>query len=85
MGGDAIAGAQWILQPTEGAYVYQQCKKVQKVDGIRDMWSMERWNTWKEQFAFISGDQRFDSKARGVARLAHQQMLSLDEDDTVGN
>ncbi|KAH7119919.1 hypothetical protein B0J11DRAFT_534869 [Dendryphion nanum] len=81
VGGDVIAGAQWILWPDEGAYVYQQCKKVEKIEGLRTMWSMERWNVWKEQFAFVTGDERFDTQARAVAKVVGRQMLALEKED----
>ena len=84
MGGDVIAGGQWILWPEGGAYVFQQCKKVEKVDGLREMWSRERWSVWKQQFAFVAGDQRFDSKARLVAELAGQEMLAIERKDAEG-
>jgi len=85
IGGDVIAGAQWIMWPDEGRFVYQQCKKVDKLDGPRAMWSMERWRQWKDQFAFVAGDDRFDSKARLVAKLAGQQMTAFEEEDTDRN
>jgi Protein of unknown function (DUF3632) len=80
IGGDVIAGAQWILRRDEGRFVYRQCKPVERVDGPRAMWSMERWRQWKDQLAFVAGDQRFESKARLVAQLASQQMAALEEE-----
>lgn len=62
--------------------MYHQCKKVEKVDGARAMWSMERWEVWKDQFAFVAGDERFDSEARLVAKSAGQQMVALEKEDT---
>lgn len=77
-----IAGAQWIIRPDEGRFVYQQCKKADKVEGPRAMWSMERWRLWKDQFAFVAGDERFDAKARQMAKLAGQQMVAIEQEDT---
>jgi hypothetical protein len=51
---DVIAGAQWILRRDRGRFVYRQCKQVEKVDGPRAMWSMERWRQWKDQLAFVA-------------------------------
>ncbi|EGN96878.1 hypothetical protein SERLA73DRAFT_185094 [Serpula lacrymans var. lacrymans S7.3] len=76
--GDVIAGAQWIIWPDEGRFVYEQCKKVDKVDGPRTMWSMERWGMWKDQLAFVAGDERFNSEARLVAKLAGQRMVAIE-------
>ncbi|KAL2004513.1 hypothetical protein VTN00DRAFT_3398 [Thermoascus crustaceus] len=81
VGGDVIAGAQWIIRPDEGRFVYQQCKKVEKIDGPRAMWSMERWKQWKDQFAFVAGDERFDAKARQVAELVGQKMVAIEQED----
>jgi hypothetical protein len=84
VGGDVIAGAQWILWPKECAYVYQQCKKVHKIEDVGDMWSMERWNIWKDQFAFVAKDQRFDAKAQEEAKLARERMSAIEEEDNKG-
>jgi hypothetical protein len=81
IGGALIAGAQWIIWPDEGRFVYQQCKMFDKVNGPRAMWSMERWQQWKGQFAWVAGDVRFDSKARLMAKLARQQMVAFEEED----
>jgi hypothetical protein len=81
IGGDVIAGAQWVIRQDEGRFVYRQCKEVEKVDGPRAMWSQERWSLWKDQLAFVAGDERFNSEARRVARLAGQKMVALEEED----
>ncbi|KAJ0273996.1 hypothetical protein COL940_009592 [Colletotrichum noveboracense] len=78
--GDAIAAAQWIMWPDEGRFVYQQCKKLNET-GPRAMWSQERWEVWKEQFAFIAGDERFTPKARVAAKLSREQMIGYEEED----
>lgn len=78
--GDAIAAAQWIMWPDEGRFVYQQCKKLHET-GPRAMWSQERWELWKEQFAFIAGDERFTPKARVAAKLSREQMTGYEEED----
>jgi hypothetical protein len=82
--GDVIAGAQWIMWPDEGRFVYQQCKLTAKTDSRWEMWSIDRWKQWKDQLAFVAGDERFTSKARLVARLAGQQMVALEEEDASG-
>lgn len=78
--GDAIAAAQWIIWPDEGRFVYQQCKKLHET-GPRAMWSQYRWEVWKEQFAFIAGDERFTPKARVAAKLSSEQMIDYEEED----
>lgn len=78
--GDAIAGAQWILWPGQGQYVYQECRKKDNIDDPRQMWSMQRWNQWNEQSGFVSGDERFMEQARLVARLARHQMLAYEDE-----
>ena len=83
IGGNVFAGAHWLIWPDQGRFVYQQCKLVEKVDSNpRAMWSMERWKHWKEQFAFVAGDDRFDPKAQLLANLASQQMAGYEEEDT---
>jgi len=78
--GDVIAGAQWLLWPDEGRYVYQQCKKVETISGPRTMWSMERWNQWKDQLKWVAEDERFGAQARHVARMARHQMMAYEKD-----
>ena len=59
IGNYLVGAAQWIMWSDECHYVYQQCKKVESVSGLRQMWSMERWREWKNQFASVAGDDRF--------------------------
>ncbi|OJJ85929.1 uncharacterized protein ASPGLDRAFT_122491 [Aspergillus glaucus CBS 516.65] len=80
VGGDVIAGAQWVLWPGQGQYVYQECRKKDDIDGPRQMWSMQHWKQWKEQFEFVAGDERFGEQARLVARLARHQMLAYEDE-----
>ena len=61
-----LGAAQWIMWSNECHYVYQQCKKVESMSGLRQMWSMERWREWKRQFAFVAGDERFAQIYREV-------------------
>ncbi|KAF2667164.1 hypothetical protein BT63DRAFT_458128 [Microthyrium microscopicum] len=65
-----------------GSYVYKMCKKTETVNEPREMWSMERWNTWKEQYIMIAKDDKFYHEARVVAKLAVQQMESFEKEDT---
>ncbi|KAI1878250.1 uncharacterized protein JN550_000432 [Neoarthrinium moseri] len=83
LAGCAVAAAQWVMWPGEGLFVYQQCKKVEKVSGPRDMWSRERWELWKEQFTFVSEDERFDPEARLVCKLSREQMIGYEEEDGI--
>lgn len=76
--GDVIAGAQWLLWPEQGRYVYQECKKRENIDSSRQMWCRTNWKEWKEQLEFIAGDERFGQQARLVARLARDQMLAYE-------
>jgi hypothetical protein len=46
--------------------------------GVR---TQERWNLWRDQFAFVAGDERFNSEARRAAKLAGQKMVALEEED----
>lgn len=69
-----IGAAQWIMWPDEGRYVYQQCKKVEGVSEPREMWSMERWREWKNQFAFVAGDD-LAGRYREVAEQSYRQIL----------
>ncbi|TEA09872.1 hypothetical protein C8034_v011598 [Colletotrichum sidae] len=78
--GDTVAAAQWMMWPDEGRFAYQQCKNLRET-GPRSMWHPERWQQWKVQFAFVEGDERFTPKARLAAKLARQQMASLEEED----
>ncbi|KAE8421046.1 hypothetical protein BDV36DRAFT_305609 [Aspergillus pseudocaelatus] len=81
--GDVIGGAQWILQPDSGAYVYRQCKAVEKVSELdsRAMWSLERWRQWKVRLASVSSDTRFAPEVREIAKSAVDRMVKLDTED----
>lgn len=79
MGGDVIAGAQWLLWPEQGRYVYRECRKKDDIDGPRQMWSMQSWKQWKGQFGFVAGDERFGQQARLAARLARNKMLAYED------
>lgn len=78
IGGDVIAGAQWLLWPEQGQYVYQECRKKDNIDGPRQIWSVQSWKQWKEQFEFVAGDERFGQQARRVSRLAWDKMLAYE-------
>ncbi|OJJ86310.1 uncharacterized protein ASPGLDRAFT_72654 [Aspergillus glaucus CBS 516.65] len=82
IGNYLVGAAQWIMWPDEGRYVYQQCKKVESVSEPREMWSMECWREWKNQFAFVAGDDRFAERYREVAEQSYRQMLVYESEDT---
>lgn len=67
IGNFMLGAAQWIMWSDECHYVYQKCKKVESMSGLRQMWSMERWREWKHQFAYVAGDERYPQKYREVA------------------
>lgn len=75
-----IAGVQWLFPQREGRFVYQQCKKVEKSDGSEVMWTMERWGQWKDQFAWIAGDERFSPEIREIATAAGDRMVDLEKE-----
>ncbi|KAI1098752.1 hypothetical protein F4804DRAFT_114550 [Jackrogersella minutella] len=81
IGGHIQAAAQWVVWPDEARYVYQQCKKKEKVDkkNPRDTWSMEHWRIWKAQFHFVAGDERIDPRARDAAKTAADKMEAVEE------
>lgn len=83
IGNYLVGAAQWIIWPSEGRYVYQQCLKVETVSGPRQMFSMERWREWKRQFAFVAGDARFAGKYRQVAELVCRKMCVYEEQSKV--
>ena len=60
--------------------MYQECRKKENIDGPRQMWCMQHWKQWKEQFAFVAGDERFGEQARLVARPALHQMLAYEKE-----
>lgn len=69
------------MWPDEGRYVYQQCKKKEKVDkkNPREIWSTENWEIWKTQFQLFADEGRIDSTAREVASLAVDKMKEIEE------
>lgn len=85
--GDVIGGAQWILQPDTGAYVYRQCKAVEKVSEVesRAMWSLEKWGQWKVRLTSISSDNRFAPEVREISKLAVNRMVDLETEDCSGS
>ncbi|KAI1476698.1 hypothetical protein F4774DRAFT_427879 [Daldinia eschscholtzii] len=80
IGGHIQGAAQWIIWPNELRYVYEQCKKKEKVDkrNPRDTWSMQNWRIWKAQFEFAAGNERVDPKARGIATSAIEKMIAIE-------
>ncbi|KAH8684212.1 hypothetical protein BGZ60DRAFT_367016 [Tricladium varicosporioides] len=83
IGGDLIAGSEWILRPEVGPWVYQECKKFEKVDDMGDswdMWCMQNWRMWKRQLAFVVGDKRFSDEVRVVADRTGKRMVELEEE-----
>ncbi|KAI6087577.1 hypothetical protein F4821DRAFT_236135 [Hypoxylon rubiginosum] len=81
IGGFIQGAAQWVMWPDEGRYVYQQCKKKEKVDkkNPREIWSTENWEIWKTQFQLFADEGRIDSTAREVASLAVDKMKEIEE------
>ncbi|PYI15955.1 hypothetical protein BO86DRAFT_406282 [Aspergillus japonicus CBS 114.51] len=78
LAGWIIAGAQWLLRAEVGRYVYQQCLKREKIVERSEMWSMERWRQWKDQFAFAANEARVGVHAQELARLALQKMTDYE-------
>ncbi|KAI5865365.1 hypothetical protein GGS23DRAFT_618414 [Durotheca rogersii] len=80
IGGHIQAAVQWLIHPDEVRYVYRQCQKQDRTDekNPRDTWSMENWRVWKEQLRFFAGDERVDSPARELARVAVDQMEKVE-------
>lgn len=77
---DATAGAQWIVWPEHARWLYARCK-ADEGDSFRNPWgmlSLRGWETWKRQFKWIEGDERFDARSRSVTRLARKQMEALE-------
>lgn len=81
IGGYIQAAAQWVIWPDEVRYVYQQCKKKEKVDkkNPRDIWSMENWGIWKAQFQLFAEDARADAGVRELANTAVAGMEEVEE------
>ncbi|KAI1802436.1 hypothetical protein F4811DRAFT_529211 [Daldinia bambusicola] len=81
IGGHIQGAAQWIIWPDELRYVYENCKKKEKVDkkNPRDTWSMQNWRIWKAQFEFAASSERVDLRAREVAAMAAQKMNEIEQ------
>ncbi|RAH47693.1 uncharacterized protein BO95DRAFT_491776, partial [Aspergillus brunneoviolaceus CBS 621.78] len=80
LAGWVIAGAQWLLRPEVRGHVYQQCLDREKVGRREDMWSRERWQQWKDQFARIAIEERLGPYARELAGLVCQGMIAHEEE-----
>lgn len=81
---DAVAGAQWVMWPDEGRWVYEQCKKAGDAGTDDDpwgIWNLQGWKGWKSQLAWIERDERFDPRSQVVAKLARQQMEGYEAED----
>ncbi|KAI1086499.1 hypothetical protein F5B19DRAFT_139129 [Rostrohypoxylon terebratum] len=83
IGGHVLAAAQWLIWPDEARYVYQQCKKKEKVDkkNPRDTWCMENWGIWKAQFQFFALDEKIDPRARQAAKKAIDRMAEVETEE----
>ncbi|OTA55961.1 hypothetical protein K449DRAFT_375931 [Hypoxylon sp. EC38] len=81
IGGHILGAAQWVIWHDEARYVYQQCRKKERVDkkNPRDTWSMENWRIWKAQFQLVAEDERVDSRAREIARRAMDKMKATED------
>ncbi|RAK81900.1 uncharacterized protein BO72DRAFT_444375 [Aspergillus fijiensis CBS 313.89] len=78
LAGWIIAGVQWLLRAEVGQYVYQQCQKREKIVERPEMWSMQRWQQWKDQFAFAANEVWVGVHAQELARLALQKMIEYE-------
>lgn len=78
---DAVAGAQWIIGPEQGRWVYERCKAGTGDEDPWKMWNMHGWRRWKAQFEWIEQDEKFDARSRIVARLARDQMDACEAED----
>ena len=58
-----------------GTFRLSGCKKSESDPDAGGIWTMEHWNEWKQQFAFVAGDERFAEKYRHIAENAHRRML----------
>ncbi|KAI9930629.1 hypothetical protein MW887_011384 [Aspergillus wentii] len=77
----ASLGGQWIIWPDQGRYVYRECKKRETVSIPREIWCMAHWREWKEQFASLIQNEKFELRAKEIARLALQKMVEYEEED----
>ncbi|PYI28892.1 hypothetical protein BP00DRAFT_350127 [Aspergillus indologenus CBS 114.80] len=80
LAGWVIAGAQWLLRPEVRSHVYQQCLNQEKVGRREDMWSRERWQRWKDQFARLAIEERLGPHARELAGLVRQRTVAHEEE-----
>ncbi|PYI24822.1 hypothetical protein BO99DRAFT_439067 [Aspergillus violaceofuscus CBS 115571] len=80
LAGWVIAGAQWLLRPEVRSHVYQQCLNQENVGRREDMWSRERWQQWKDQFARLAIEERLGPHARELAGLVRQRMVAHEEE-----
>lgn len=78
---NVVAGGQWIIWPDQGRYVYRECKKRETVSIPREIWCMAHWREWKEQFASLIQNEKFELRAKEIARLALQKMVEYEEED----
>lgn len=81
--GDLIAGSQWLAAERERRWVYAQCKKADEVYGVRDMWSLQRWDQWKQQLEFIVEDERFLEEAHLVAQSLREKMIAQEAESSM--
>ncbi|KAI1444156.1 hypothetical protein F5Y02DRAFT_181498 [Annulohypoxylon stygium] len=83
IGGHILAAAQWLIWPDEARYVYQQCKKKEKVDkkNPRDTWSMENWRIWKAQFQLFASDEKIDLRARETAKKVVDRIVEVEAEE----
>ncbi|KAK8103130.1 hypothetical protein PG984_016276 [Apiospora sp. TS-2023a] len=80
-GGRIRAAVQWLVEPEEARWVYEQCNKKEKTESRadpRDTWSKENWEIWKIQLGFYEGDDRVETWAREAARKALLQMRAVE-------
>jgi hypothetical protein len=84
---DAVCGAQWLLYPEEGRWLYAQCKQAGSKSSVsakelgeelgpREMWSLERWREWKRQYQAIAegAEENLDQNTRALATEVVRRM-----------
>ncbi|PYI36067.1 hypothetical protein BP00DRAFT_432493 [Aspergillus indologenus CBS 114.80] len=81
LAGWVIASVQWLLRPEVGRYVYRQCTKRERITKRSDMWSAQRWQQWKEQFAYVAKEERVGIHAQELAGLALETMIRYEAGD----
>lgn len=67
--GDLLAASQWLMPDEARKRVYEHCKA-----GDGENWTIQKWAQWKEQLAFINGDERFGDETRALAGLLKEKM-----------